>query len=363
MPVEQRRADVPPDLARVIMMLLEKDPANRFPSAGVGRRRARHGPHAGVHAQRRHVGRERGAGAGARRRLAAGRISGGRSAVRVLRSRRPTRRGVPPLGSAGGRQVPQEARAVPVRERRDRARVDRRRQRLASASRCSGASTWRSSTRKLWSDGYDWRDVFRQPRDRDLIDVADDVAHVHARDVRSQQAAARMREQRRARISASAHAVAPTAAQLGPRRSATTSRAPRATYGDRIRRAERDRNEILRAARAHAVVRALAHSGRRPLGRRARRQGAKRSRSRSPTRPQRRRGRRRTRIEAEISRLENAANPLDESGSDERVRRLAHLKRQRRAIADVVGRSATRSPRSSRPASSRCRTSSSISFG
>ena len=32
-PVEQRRADVPQDLARVIMMLLEKDPANRFPSA------------------------------------------------------------------------------------------------------------------------------------------------------------------------------------------------------------------------------------------------------------------------------------------------------------------------------------------
>src|SRR5207244_7145220 len=32
-PVEQRRADVPQDLARVIMLLLEKDPANRFPSA------------------------------------------------------------------------------------------------------------------------------------------------------------------------------------------------------------------------------------------------------------------------------------------------------------------------------------------
>jgi serine/threonine-protein kinase len=43
-------------------------------------------------------------------------------------------------------------------------------------------------------------------------------------------------------------------------------------------------------------------------------------------------------IEAEISRLEGAANPLDESGSDERVRRLAHLKRQRRALVDVSGR-------------------------
>src|SRR5919112_2130825 len=33
-PIEQRRGDVPPDLANVIMMLLEKEPANRFPSAG-----------------------------------------------------------------------------------------------------------------------------------------------------------------------------------------------------------------------------------------------------------------------------------------------------------------------------------------
>jgi len=32
-PVEQRRSDVPTDLARSVMMLLEKEPANRFPSA------------------------------------------------------------------------------------------------------------------------------------------------------------------------------------------------------------------------------------------------------------------------------------------------------------------------------------------
>src|SRR3712207_2005081 len=32
-PLEQRRPEVPQDLARAVMMLLEKDPANRFPSA------------------------------------------------------------------------------------------------------------------------------------------------------------------------------------------------------------------------------------------------------------------------------------------------------------------------------------------
>src|SRR5690242_2147534 len=32
-PIQQRRADAPEDLARAVMLLLEKDPANRFPSA------------------------------------------------------------------------------------------------------------------------------------------------------------------------------------------------------------------------------------------------------------------------------------------------------------------------------------------
>ncbi|MGA9838543.1 MAG: hypothetical protein WBQ26_14615, partial [Gemmatimonadaceae bacterium] len=41
-----------------------------------------------------------------------------------------------------------------------------------------------------------------------------------------------------------------------------------------------------------------------------------------------------TAYEAEIARLENEANPLDHRGSEERVHRLAYLKRQRRAIMD-----------------------------
>jgi serine/threonine-protein kinase len=42
-------------------------------------------------------------------------------------------------------------------------------------------------------------------------------------------------------------------------------------------------------------------------------------------------------LEAEIVRLEDQANPL-ESGSEERVRRLAYLKRQRRAVKDIQER-------------------------
>jgi len=51
---------------------------------------------------------------------------------------------------------------------------------------------------KLWTEGYDWRDVFRQPRDRELIDVADDLVEnsraLFDRDKRHQ-----LREQRRSR--------------------------------------------------------------------------------------------------------------------------------------------------------------------
>jgi len=42
-------------------------------------------------------------------------------------------------------------------------------------------------------------------------------------------------------------------------------------------------------------------------------------------------------LEAEIARLEDQANPL-EAGSEDRVRRLAYLKRQRRAVRDIAER-------------------------
>jgi serine/threonine-protein kinase len=43
-------------------------------------------------------------------------------------------------------------------------------------------------------------------------------------------------------------------------------------------------------------------------------------------------------VDAEISRLEGEANPLDRARSEERVRRLAALRRQRRAVSDLAGR-------------------------
>jgi eukaryotic-like serine/threonine-protein kinase len=43
-------------------------------------------------------------------------------------------------------------------------------------------------------------------------------------------------------------------------------------------------------------------------------------------------------IEREIALLESQANPFDHAGSEERVRRLAGLKRQRRTVADLARR-------------------------
>jgi eukaryotic-like serine/threonine-protein kinase len=40
-------------------------------------------------------------------------------------------------------------------------------------------------------------------------------------------------------------------------------------------------------------------------------------------------------VEAEIARLESEANPLDHRASEDRVRRLAYLRRQRRALVEV----------------------------
>ncbi len=183
---------------------------------------------------------------------------------------------------------------------------------------------------KLWADGYDWRDVFRQPRDRDLIDVADDFL-VYLRAMFNRTERKQMREQRRARL---------TQRQSGPTQLPRTFGSDDPLAGragasvDRVRRAEMDRDEILRlldrmpsaersripdvGRSAEALCDKVKHLAL-ALSDLDRAGGSNGS----------------TQIEAEIVKLENDANPLDERASDERVRRLAFLKRQRRAVADV----------------------------
>jgi eukaryotic-like serine/threonine-protein kinase len=326
-PVEQRRADVPADLGAVIMRLLEKDPADRLPNAN-----------AVVTA------------------LDTGRVPTlERAAFTPMPPSAPpatTRSSTPSYMSQSTNELAAPAGPTAEEFRRWNAEpVVRFRRKLAPylfvngvivITSIFGESGWFGVTvlwsiylafkyAKLWADGYDWRDVFRQPRDRDLIDVADDfLTYLRAMFNRSERK--QMREQRRARL---------TQRQSGPTQLPRTfgsddplgARATGAS-GDRVRRAEMDRDEIIRLlermpsaerSRIPDVGRsadalcdkvkhlALALSD---LDRAGAASGS-------------------TQIEAEIAKLENDANPLDERASDERVRRLAFLKRQRRAVADV----------------------------
>jgi serine/threonine-protein kinase len=185
---------------------------------------------------------------------------------------------------------------------------------------------------KLWADGYDWRDVFRQPRDRDLIDVADDsLTYVRAMFNRDQRQA--MRETRRARLSSANTPALP--------RSLRTSDAAvlhmASSYSEKVRQAEADRDEILlRLERMPSSERSRIPDVRRSAEALADKVKSLALALSDIDRTASAGGL--DSIEAEIARLENAANPLDEAGSDERVRRLAKLKRERRALSDVTGR-------------------------
>jgi eukaryotic-like serine/threonine-protein kinase len=329
-PIEQRRADVPPDLARVVMTLLEKDPANRFPSANSVVVALDTGRMPTI---------ERSTGPTPGDQLALEPMSRTSNSYPTTRTE--------------DLYIPTGPTAEDLR-RWNADKVVAFRRKLAPYLFVNGVIVIASVVgdsdffgltvlwsiylafkyAKLWADGYDWRDVFRQPRDRDLIDVADDsLTYIRAAFNRDQRQA--MREQRRERRLS--RGTGPTT--LPRIQSPVGDDVVRVAgaYGDRIRRAESDRNEILRmldrmpsAERSRipdvgrsadaladkvkylAVALSDLERGVVPGGSDA--------------------------LEAEISKLENAANPLDASGSDERVRRLAYLKRQRRALADLSGR-------------------------
>jgi eukaryotic-like serine/threonine-protein kinase len=330
-PLEQRRSDVPPDLARIVMTLLEKEPANRFPSAS-----------AVVVA-----------------------LDTGKMPPRPATATTPAAPAATKPAAAGG-QMWQSATGLdgntadyaamgptPEEWRRWNAEpVARFRKKLAPYLFVNGVIVIASVVgqsdffgitvlwsiylafkyAKLWADGYDWRDVFRQPRERDLIDVADDFfTYLRSMFDRNQRQA--MREQRRARLTRSSGQMALPRAPL----SGSDMMDAAGTHGDRVRRAESDRNEIL------ALLERMPSSERSRIpdvGRSAEALADKvrglavvladleRTNTAGGSEA----------LEEEISRLENAANPLDSRGSEERVRRLAYLKRQRRSIADLANR-------------------------
>jgi hypothetical protein len=330
-PLEQRRSDVPPDLARIIMTLLEKEPANRFPSASavvVALDTGKMPPRPASATPPATAPKPVATGLGAQTWQSATGLDGATSAYAVMG---PT---------------PEEWRrwnAEPVARFRKKLAPYLFVNGVIVIASIVGQSDFFGITvlwsiylafkyAKLWADGYDWRDVFRQPRERDLIDVADDF-FTYLRSMFDRNQRQVMREQRRARLTRSSGQMAiPRGALSG----ADVINAA-GTHGERVRRAESDRNEILallermpaaERSRIPDVGRSAEALAEKVRGLAVVLSDLDRSNTAGGSEA----------LEAEISRLENAANPLDSKGSEERVRRLAYLKRQRRSIADLANR-------------------------
>jgi serine/threonine protein kinase len=333
-PIEQRRPEVPRDLARAVMMLLEKDPANRFPSASALVAALDTG----------YVPTAQGRGL---------RVEGGDRAPLAAPSSLHPSPSTQDLGTPTADDI----------RRWEATDVQKFRRKLAPylfvnavilVASIFGDGDFFGITvlwsiyiaykyAKLWTEGYDWRDVFRQPRDRELIDVADDVVE-HSRALFDRNKRQELREQRRSRQLARRTLGAPgisTGVPLaaGPDAEAAGGRRrPLATEYDRlVREANRDRDQIIQMVRALPrsereripdVERSAMALGDRVQALALSLSDIERDASAGSSEA----------LESEIERLEAAANPLDHAASEERVRRLATLKRRRRALVDLGAR-------------------------
>ena len=326
-PVDVHRPDAPPDLARAVMMLLEKEPANRFPTADalvialdtgdvpeLPESSFRHEPN----------------------RLAT--LSSGRDS----RS----------MGSSD-----QDYNVVTAEEmaRWQDEKVVAFRKKLAPFFAVSAVVTvlaifgvlnlmgivgiWSVylayQYAKLWTDGFDWRDVFKQPKDRLFFDVvAESIDDFRALFDKKKRTEVLERDRMRARTSNrrlfGATSGRPMATSELP--AASLGRVSPA-YAAKVRDAGRHRDDILRLletlpkrereqvdevpATADALYRRieLLAVDLTELDRGfADGDGEK--------------------VELEIEQLEAAANPMDPR-SEERIRRLAILKRKRSSLRDL----------------------------
>lgn len=193
---------------------------------------------------------------------------------------------------------------------------------------------------KLWSDGFDWKDVLRQPRHRLFGEVLEDlgnsvVATFSPKKREELRAQGRLRGRLSGVLAPSGPAPAtgnPTAGGLVPQ--APLSEQDMGAYRDLVRGVRADREEIGRLLstlppderkripdvastavdlvnKVETIVRDLVRL----------------EASADPGQL--------ARVEAEITTLEAEANPLDSARSESRVRRLAQLRRDRRAVLDV----------------------------
>ena len=349
-PVDERWPDLPQDLSRAVMMCLEKDPADRFPNAAAFALALDGGSMPTL----------------ATRASSAASTAGARASTREREITEPLRdRYTPPTLSP---YAPTEPSNEEI-SRWQNPKVVSFRRKLAPYLAVNAilvpislfsnhdfialtviwtvALAFKYS--KLWAAGFDWRDVFRQPRNRLIFDVAAetiDDARALFDDKKREQVRARARSRGQGMFAPLPPLPTMQPFQPYPRVGGpTTSLSPipagapapyaDSRYASAIREAESDHREIHRqllnmppdeqeqipevAASADAVFRkvqqlALSLSDM--------------DRSTGRETPEA--------VEREITTLESQANPLDYNASEGRVRRLAMLRRQRRALVEVA---------------------------
>ncbi len=357
-PVDQRRLDLPSDLSRVIMILLEKDPANRFPDANsvvtalssgvMPTLRTAQAP-ASVPAYGL-IGSPGLSGLSSQRDSSASR---GTLATRTGGSLRGNR----------GAPSPDEIdrwNAEPVRKFRKKLAPFLAVNAVIIIASIFGQGGFLGVTAiwsimmavqysKLWQEGYNWRDVFRQPRDRLIFDVAAetiDDARALFDETKREQVRARARDRAsvglfpESRGGGSSNLIGSGNARM-PRSPLPGENMPQhpqadnSPYGSALASIRTDRDEIYRQMQTmtkderdqipdvQTSADAIYRKGMQVASTLA--ELDLRDNRDTPEA-----------IETEITRLEGQANPLDYRASEERVRRLAHLKRQRRVVADLA---------------------------
>ena len=191
---------------------------------------------------------------------------------------------------------------------------------------------------RLWSDGFDWRDVFKHSRDKMIVDVAAETLD-DAKAIFNPQKRAEVRERERKRRLSSGAVIGGAGGPGGAGGLRAISAADAAALGSgphasTARQALLDREEVIRLVDSlpkadreripgvAATARQLAES---VLGLATALTTLERDGGLGNV----------AAMEKEISALEAQANPLDHAASETRVRRLASLKRNRRSAAEL----------------------------
>lgn len=355
--VNERTAGIPLDLSRAVMMCLEKNPADRFPNANSLGTALSTGDIPTL------IARAQPAPPPPRNSSMGSRAG---AAMPSLRTQQAVNPPLPTRYSSGARPV---APSNDDYNRWSAPEVAKFRKRLApylavnavlipagifGSSGFFFATIWWTVAMavqysKLWQAGYDWRDVFRQPRDRLFVDVAaetiDDARALFDEKKREQ---VRARARRRTGTGGLFSPMQPHQPMLpmGGGRFGGESRGNQpgngadypsvnSRYAGTVQQAASDRDEIQRhlaqlgeGERSNVpdvsqAADALFLKIRQLAARLDEIDGG----GEQPSEAE---------LEKEISKLEDQANPLDFNASESRVRRLAQLKRQRRIVVDLA---------------------------